>query len=114
VSYHVRPAEAVRRGCRHHACRHRPLVAIRRSQRFTRRISVFDHIGNGMTHGLNMIVILPGSSSTSHAPNCCSWPGAINDAIEDFEFPARLGTNKANAKTLRTELGDLIARLLPE
>lgn len=36
------------------------------------------------------------------------------EAIEDWEFPARLGADKANARALRTELGDLIARLPPE
>jgi hypothetical protein len=43
--------------------------------------------------------------------------GSVNEAIEaveDWEFSARLGTDKANARTLRTELGDLIARLAPD
>ena len=40
--------------------------------------------------------------------------GSVNEAIEaveDWEFSTRLGVNKANARALRTELGDLIARL---
>ena len=43
--------------------------------------------------------------------------GCVNEAIEaveDWEFSTRLGTDKANARALRTELGDLIARLPPE
>lgn len=43
--------------------------------------------------------------------------GSVNEAIEaveDWEFSTRLGTDKANARTLRAELGDLIARLPPE
>jgi hypothetical protein len=40
----------------------------------------------------------------------------VNEAIEavdDWEFSTRLGTDKADARALRTELGDLIARLPP-
>jgi hypothetical protein len=43
--------------------------------------------------------------------------GSLNEAIEaveDWEFSTRLGTDKANARTLRTELDNLIARLPPE
>lgn len=40
--------------------------------------------------------------------------GSVNEAIEDWEFSTRLGVDKANARALRTELGDLIARLPPE
>lgn len=43
--------------------------------------------------------------------------GSVNEAIEaveDWEFSARLGADKANARTLRTELSDLIARLAPD
>ena len=43
--------------------------------------------------------------------------GCVNEAIEaveDWEFSTRLGTDKANARALRSELGDLIARLPPE
>jgi hypothetical protein len=42
--------------------------------------------------------------------------GSVNEAIEaveDWEFPTRLGAEKATARALRTELGDLIARLPP-
>jgi hypothetical protein len=42
--------------------------------------------------------------------------GSVNEVIEvveDWEFSARLGAEKANARALRSELGDLIARLLP-
>lgn len=42
--------------------------------------------------------------------------GSVNEAIEaveDWEFSTRLGTDKANARALRTELGDLIARMPP-
>jgi hypothetical protein len=42
--------------------------------------------------------------------------GSVNEAIEaveDWEFSTRLGADKANARALRTELGDLIARLPP-
>ena len=35
------------------------------------------------------------------------------EAVEDWEFPARLGAGKAEARVLRAELGDLIARLPP-
>jgi hypothetical protein len=35
------------------------------------------------------------------------------EAVEDWEFPARLGTDKADARALRAELGDLIGRLPP-
>lgn len=35
------------------------------------------------------------------------------EAVEDWEFPARLGAGKAEARALRAELGDLIARLPP-
>jgi hypothetical protein len=40
--------------------------------------------------------------------------GSVNEAmeaVEDWEFPARLGADKAAARTLRSELADLIARL---
>jgi hypothetical protein len=43
--------------------------------------------------------------------------GSVNEAIEaveDWEFSTRLGADKANARALRTELGDLISRLPPE
>ena len=36
------------------------------------------------------------------------------EAVEDWEFPIRLGVDKAEARALRTELGDLIARLPAE
>ena len=42
--------------------------------------------------------------------------GSVNEVIEvveDWEFSARLGADKANARALRSELGDLIARLPP-
>jgi hypothetical protein len=42
--------------------------------------------------------------------------GSVNEVIEvveDWEFSARLGADKANARVLRSELGDLIARLPP-
>lgn len=42
--------------------------------------------------------------------------GSVNEAIEaveDWEFSARLGADKATATALRSELGDLIARLPP-
>jgi NTP pyrophosphatase (non-canonical NTP hydrolase) len=42
--------------------------------------------------------------------------GSVNEVIEvveDWEFSARLGTDKANARVLRSELGDLIAMLPP-
>ena len=40
--------------------------------------------------------------------------GCVNEVIEvveDWEFSARLGADKANARALRSALGDLIARL---
>jgi hypothetical protein len=43
--------------------------------------------------------------------------GSVNEAIEaveDWEFATRLGADKAHARALRTELGNLIARLPPE
>lgn len=43
--------------------------------------------------------------------------GSVNEAIEaveDWEFQTRLGAGKADARTLRTELGELIRRLPPE
>lgn len=42
--------------------------------------------------------------------------GSVNEVIEvveDWEFSARLGADKANARVLRSDLGDLIARLPP-
>jgi hypothetical protein len=42
--------------------------------------------------------------------------GSVNEVIEvveDWEFSARLGADKANARVLRSELGDLIAMLPP-
>jgi hypothetical protein len=42
--------------------------------------------------------------------------GSVNEVIEvveDWEFSARLGADKANARVLRSELGDLIAILPP-
>jgi hypothetical protein len=43
--------------------------------------------------------------------------GSVNEVIEvieDWEFSARLGTDKANARALRSELGNLVAMLSPE
>ncbi|MGD0706200.1 MAG: hypothetical protein ABSA02_40760 [Trebonia sp.] len=43
--------------------------------------------------------------------------GSVNEAIsaiDDWEFSTRLGASVAEARTLRKELGDLIARLPPE
>jgi hypothetical protein len=43
--------------------------------------------------------------------------GSVNeaiDAVEDWEFLARLGADKTKATALLTELGDLAARLQPE
>jgi hypothetical protein len=43
--------------------------------------------------------------------------GSVNEAIEavdDWEFSTRLGADKADARRLLTELGDLIAILPPE
>ncbi len=43
--------------------------------------------------------------------------GSVNEAIEaveDWEFPTRLGVDKADARALRSELSSLIARLPPE
>jgi hypothetical protein len=43
--------------------------------------------------------------------------GSVNeaiDAVDDWEFPIRVGAEKAEARALRSELGDLIARLPPE
>ena len=42
--------------------------------------------------------------------------GSVNEAIEavdDWEFSTRLGADKADARALRTGLGDLIAQLPP-
>jgi len=42
--------------------------------------------------------------------------GSVNEAIEaveDWEFSTRLGADKASARALRAELGDLIARMPP-
>jgi hypothetical protein len=42
--------------------------------------------------------------------------GSVNEVIEgveDWEFSTRLGADKANARALRSELEDLIARLPP-
>ena len=42
--------------------------------------------------------------------------GSVNEVIEvveDWEFSVRLGADKANARALRSELGDLIAMLPP-
>ena len=42
--------------------------------------------------------------------------GSVNEtieAVEDWEFQTRLGAEKANARELRSELADLIARLPP-
>jgi hypothetical protein len=42
--------------------------------------------------------------------------GSVNEVIEvvgDWEFSARLGADKANARALRSGLGDLIAMLPP-
>jgi hypothetical protein len=52
-----------------------------------------------------------------HKPALLLLAGSVNEAIEaveDWEFSTRLGVDKANARALRTELGDLIARLPPE
>ena len=43
--------------------------------------------------------------------------GSVNEAIsavDDWEFSTRLGASVAEARALRKELGDLIARLPPE
>lgn len=43
--------------------------------------------------------------------------GSVNEAleaVEDWEFSTRLGADKANARALRSELDNLIARLPPE
>jgi hypothetical protein len=43
--------------------------------------------------------------------------GSVNEAIEavdDWEFPTRLGATAAEATALHKELHDLIARLPPE
>jgi hypothetical protein len=43
--------------------------------------------------------------------------GSVNEAIEavaDWEFSTRLGTDKLKARTLRGELAELIASLPPE
>ena len=43
--------------------------------------------------------------------------GSVNEAIEaveDWEFATRLGADKADARALSVELGDLIACLPPE
>jgi hypothetical protein len=43
--------------------------------------------------------------------------GSVNEAIEaveDWEFSTRLGADKADARALSDELGDLIASLPPE
>jgi hypothetical protein len=43
--------------------------------------------------------------------------GSVNeaiDAVEDWEFPIKVGAEKAAARTLRSELTSLIARLPAE
>jgi hypothetical protein len=43
--------------------------------------------------------------------------GSVNeaiDAVEDWEFPIRVGAQKAAVRTLRSELASLIARLPAE
>lgn len=43
--------------------------------------------------------------------------GSVNEAMEavaDWEFPARLGADKAKARTLHSELAALIAMLPPD
>ena len=43
--------------------------------------------------------------------------GSVNEAmeaLEDWEFPIRLGADMADARVLRSELSGLIARLPPE
>jgi hypothetical protein len=43
--------------------------------------------------------------------------GCVNEAVEavdDWEFPARLGAEKEAARAMRSELGDLIALLPPD
>jgi hypothetical protein len=43
--------------------------------------------------------------------------GSVNEAmeaVEDWEFPIRLGADKDDARALRSELSGLIARLPPE
>lgn len=43
--------------------------------------------------------------------------GSVNEAVEavdDWEFPARLGADKEAARAMCSEFGDLIARLPPE
>ena len=43
--------------------------------------------------------------------------GSVNEAMEavdDWEFPIRLGADKDDARALRSELSGLIARLPPE
>ena len=43
--------------------------------------------------------------------------GSVNEAIDavaDWEFPIRVGAEKAQARALRSELTDLIASLPPE
>jgi len=37
----------------------------------------------------------------------------VIEVVEDWEFSARLGADKAHARVLRSELGDLIAMLPP-
>ena len=49
-------------------------------------------------------------------PELLLLAGSVNEVIEvveDWEFSARLGADKANARALRSALGDLIARLPP-
>lgn len=49
-------------------------------------------------------------------PELLLLAGSVNEAIEaveDWEFPTRLGADKANARALRGELDELIARLPP-
>lgn len=56
------------------------------------------------------------SSSISHMLSCLLLAGSVNEVIEvveDWEFSARLGADKANARVLRSELGDLIVMLPP-
>jgi hypothetical protein len=50
-------------------------------------------------------------------PELLLLAGSVNEAIEavdDWEFSTRLGADKADARALQTQLGDLITRLPPE
>ncbi len=40
--------------------------------------------------------------------------GSVNEAVEDWEFPIRVGAKKADAMALRSELGGFIAGLPAE